>query len=423
MRLPCVEREAGGSVATILQTDLPCPWEAMTSATKKTQGEEVPRESKGQTEDRGDWSLLLAGIDSFSDDFMADRMQPMEQVRLPTSAPPAAPAAPPPHSPALAAALRAGDRAALGRAITLVESTLPEHRVAAEELLAALLPHAGGAIRVGITGVPGVGKSSLIERLGLMLVEKGHRVAVLAVDPSSELSGGSILGDKTRMAELARRPEAFIRPSPAGGALGGVAGRTRDCIPLLEAAGHDVVLVETVGVGQSETLVAGMVDSFLLLVLPGAGDELQGVKRGIMELADVVAVTKADGDNLARAQLARAQLQAALHLLSPRLAGWTVPVLGCSALTGEGVEALWEALLAHHRLLTTSGLLQVARRRQDRAWFESLVAEGLRARLLDKPGVAGRLAEEAEAVAAGRRSPQAAARQFLTLIDAITDGG
>lgn len=320
----------------------------------------------------------------------------------------------------LAAALVAGDRAALGRAITLVESTLPEHQALAQALLAQVLPRAGGAMRVGITGAPGVGKSSLIERLGLMLLEQGRRVAVLAVDPSSQVSGGSILGDKTRMAELGRHQGAFVRPSPAGGALGGVAGRTRESIPLLEAAGYDVVLVETVGVGQSETVVAGMVDCFLVLILPGAGDELQGVKRGIMELADVVAVTKADGDNLPRAKLARAQLQAALHLLSPRYSGWTVPVLGCSALDGSGLVELWDAVLDHRRHLEAADLLAPLRRRQARQWFLALVDEGMRSWLRSRPEVVRLLDEAAGAVEAGRIGPQAGAARVLAALGAAT---
>jgi len=328
-----------------------------------------------------------------------------------------------PDPAALAAALVAGDRAALGRAITLVESTLPEHQALAQALLTQVLPRAGGAIRVGITGVPGVGKSSLIERLGLLLLARGHRVAVLAVDPSSQVSGGSLLGDKTRMAELGRHPGAFVRPSPAGGALGGVAGRTRESIPLLEAAGYDVLLVETVGVGQSETVVAGMVDCFLVLILPGAGDELQGVKRGIMELADVVAVTKADGDNLPRAKLARAQLQAALHLLSPRYSGWTVPVIGCSALDGSGLGELWDAVLAHRRYLEAADLLAPLRRQQARQWFLALVDEGLRARLLSRPEVARLLEEAAADVEAGRIGPQAGAARVLAALGAATGNG
>ncbi len=318
----------------------------------------------------------------------------------------------------LAAALIAGDRAALGRAITLVESTLPEHQFQAQALLAELLPRAGGSIHVGITGVPGVGKSSLIERLGLMLLERGHRVAVLAVDPSSQVSGGSILGDKTRMAGLARHDGAFVRPSPAGGTLGGVAGRTRESIALLEAAGYDIVLVETVGVGQSETVVAGMVDCFLVLILPGAGDELQGVKRGIMELADVVAVTKADGDNLSRARLARAQLQAALHLLSARYQGWTVPVLTCSAVEGSGLAELWEAVVDHRRHLVDAGLLDPLRRRQARQWFQTLVDEGLRAALLAGPEIVGLMDEAAGEVEAGLISPQAGAARVLAVVGA-----
>ncbi len=242
--------------------------------------------------------------------------------------------------------VRAGRRAVLARAITLVESRKPEHQGLAEELVQALLPSTGKATRVGITGVPGVGKSTTIDALGTHLLERGHRVAVLAVDPSSSRTGGSILGDKTRMARLSMDERAFVRPSPAAGTLGGVAARTRETLLLCEAAGYDVILVETVGVGQSETAVADMTDTFLVLMLPGAGDELQGIKKGIIEIADILAVNKADGPNAPRAKKAAADYRAALHLLGGREPHWSTPVLTYSGLTGEGIEELWQQVRA-----------------------------------------------------------------------------
>ena len=280
--------------------------------------------------------------------------------------------------PDLAADLLTGSRRALARAITLVESTRADHAVAAQALLAELLPHTGGAVRVGLTGVPGVGKSSFIEALGLWLLGRGHRVAVLAVDPSSARTGGSILGDKTRMPGLSAHPGAFVRPSPSSGALGGLARRTREALLLCEAAGYDVVLVETVGVGQSETAVAAMTDTFGLLALPNAGDELQGIKRGVMELADLILVNKTDLDPGA-ARRAQAELRAALHLLTPREAAWTPRVLGLSALTGEGLEAAWGAVLDHRNTLGPSGLAE-RRRTQTLAWFDDLLREAVWAR-------------------------------------------
>src|SRR6266540_3306557 len=238
---------------------------------------------------------------------------------------------------ALARGIRAGERAVLARAITLIESKRADHQKAARELVQKLLPGTGKAVRVGITGMPGAGKSTTIDALGTYLTDKGHRVAVLAVDPSSNRTGGSILADKTRMPRLAADGNAFIRPSPTSGSLGGVAAKTREAMLVCEAAGFDVVLVETVGIGQSETAVADMTDFFLVLLLPGAGDELQGLKKGVVELADMLAVNKADGDNVARARAAAAEYRAALHILSPRSPGWTAPVVTCSALTGEGV--------------------------------------------------------------------------------------
>ncbi len=277
--------------------------------------------------------------------------------------------------PALAAGVRAGDRRALARAITLMESSRADHRLAAEALLHDLLPFAGNSVRLGVTGVPGVGKSTFIEAFGLHLVERGHRVAVLAVDPSSPRSGGSILGDKTRMEELARDPRAFIRPSPSGGTLGGVARRTREAMLVCEAAGHDVVIVETVGVGQSETAVADMVDMFLLLLVPGGGDELQGIKKGIVELADAIVVTKADGDLAPAAERAARDYRNALHLLAPSGGGWTVPVLTCSAVAGQGVGAVRETVERHRDAMRATGRVAARRATQAHAWMWNEVSE------------------------------------------------
>jgi len=312
---------------------------------------------------------------------------------------------------ALAQAVRVGDRRALARGITLVESTRPDHREQAEELLRILLPYAGRAVRVGVSGTPGVGKSTLIEALGLLVLDRGHRLAVLAIDPSSARSGGSILGDKTRMAELARRDEAFIRPSPSGETLGGVARRTREAMVLCEAAGADVVFVETVGVGQSETAVAAMTDLFLLLVAPGGGDELQGIKRGIMELADVVAVNKADGDLLPAANRAVAAYRGALQLMTPRhrdLPGVALPV---SSVEGTGLDGLWDELLRRRSHLEAHGELAAMRAGQARDWMWTEVREGL----IDRTRhIAGDLAAQMErAVGAGHVLPHVAAARIL----------
>jgi LAO/AO transport system kinase len=307
-----------------------------------------------------------------------------------------------------------GDRRALARAITLVESTRADHRAEAEALLAEVLAHVGGAVRVGISGAPGAGKSTFIEALGGHLVEHDHRVAVLAVDPSSTRSGGSILGDKTRMEELTRSPNAFVRPSPTGGTLGGVARRTREALLLCEAAGFDVVLVETVGVGQSEVKVAAMVDLFLVLVAPGAGDELQGLKRGIMELADLVVVNKADGDLAATAAHTAADYAAALHLVRPRLPGWNPRVLTCSALLGDGIPEVWDAVEEFRTRV--AGELPALRARQSRDWMWSEVTDSLLDALgADAPTAA--LAQRLEAeVGAGAITPTAAAR---AVVDAL----
>jgi LAO/AO transport system kinase len=306
-----------------------------------------------------------------------------------------------------------GDRRALARAITLIESRRPDHQEQAESLLARLLPHTGQAIRLGITGTPGAGKSTFIEAIGRHLVAQGHKVAVLAVDPSSRRSGGSILGDKTRMQALAQAPQVFIRPSPAGGTLGGVARRTREAALACEAAGYGVVVIETVGVGQSETAVADMVDCFTLLLAPGGGDELQGIKRGIIELADLVLVNKADGDLLAAAKRARADYQAALHLLRPATPAWTPEVLTCSALHEEGLEAVWQTICRQRGALEQAGELAARRARQARRWLRTEIEAGLLDALRADPASRRLLAELESEVEATRLLPSAAARRLL----------
>ena len=313
----------------------------------------------------------------------------------------------------LAAQIVSGDRRALARGITLVESTRPDHRAEAEGLLAELLATTGNAIRVGISGAPGSGKSTLIEALGLHVVDEGHRVAVLAVDPSSKRSGGSILGDKTRMGELTRHRDAFVRPSPTGGTLGGVARRTREAMLVCEAAGFDVVIVETVGVGQSEVAVEGMVDCFVLLIAPGGGDELQGIKRGIMELADLVLVNKADGELAAVAGTTASDYAAALHLVRPKTSAWTPRVLLCSALEGRGIDEAWAAIVEHHDALAATSTLAACRAAQAQASMWSELSEGMLDHLRADRETA-RLAEQLEAqVMAGEIAPAAAARQVL----------
>jgi LAO/AO transport system kinase len=307
----------------------------------------------------------------------------------------------------------ARDRATLGRALTLVESTHADHRGRATDLLAALLPHAGGAHRVGITGVPGVGKSMFIEALGTQLTAAGRRVAVQAVDPTSTVTGGSILGDKTRMQRLANDPDAFVRPSPSAGTLGGVTRTTRETLLVLEAAGFDVVLVETVGVGQSETLVARMVDFFLALMLPGAGDELQGIKKGLLELADMVAVNKADGDNARAARTAARDYSAALRLTQPASASWTPQVVTCSGLTGEGLPELWARIEEHREALTASGEWDERRRGQQLAWMWAMVEDRLLAALHGDPAVLDVLADAERRVLDGVETPAAASDRIL----------
>lgn len=319
----------------------------------------------------------------------------------------------------LADGVRACDRAAIGRAITLVESRRHADAQPAQGLLGELLPQSGGAHRVGITGVPGVGKSTLIETLGTTLTGQDHRVAVLAVDPTSTLWGGSILGDKTRMNALANDPAAFVRPSPASGELGGVTRMTRETILIVEAAGFDVVLVETVGVGQSETAVADMVDFFVVLMLAGAGDDLQGIKKGILEIADLIAVNKADGDNADRADAAARDYQLALHMTQPASPTWTPPVVTCSGLTGDGLNALWGHVLEHRRLMSASGELAARRADQRVRWMHAMLAERLRARLA--VSVQDLLADLEAQVRSDELTPPAAADQLMAAFDGSTD--
>jgi len=311
-----------------------------------------------------------------------------------------------------AAGVRAGDRAWVARAITLVESTRPDHRAAAQELLTAL-PRPADTRRIGITGVPGVGKSTFIDALGTLLTRAGHRVAVLAVDPSSTRTGGSILGDKTRMSRLATDPAAYIRPSPTAGTLGGVARATREAMAVVEAAGFDVVLVETVGVGQSETTVADMVDSFLLLSLARTGDQLQGIKKGVLELADVIAVNKADGAHRVEAASAARELSGALRLLRGAEPGWQPPVLTCSALVGDGVETVWRHLVRHQDSLAATGALARRREEQQVRWVRALVRDALLERYAADPRVRALAPRVEQAVAEGRLTPALAAHQLL----------
>jgi len=313
----------------------------------------------------------------------------------------------------LAAAIRGGDRAALPRAITLVESARADHREQAQRLLMELMPAAGAAMHVGITGVPGVGKSTVIEALGMDLIEQGHRVAVLAVDPSSTRTGGSILGDKTRMARLAVHPDAYIRPSPTSGTLGGVARATRETIVLLEAAGFDVVLIETVGVGQSEVAVAGMVDTFVFMTLARSGDQLQGIKKGVLELADIVVVNKADGDHVTEAEAAARELASAIRLITPPDARWHPPVLTTSALKGTGLTELWAAVLRHRAVLTEAGEFDARRRAQQVEWTWSMVRDAVVDRVLTNPAVRKMRAEVERQVRDGELTPALAAQRIL----------
>jgi LAO/AO transport system kinase len=315
----------------------------------------------------------------------------------------------------LAASLRDGDRRALARAVTLIESTRPDHREEAERLIAAILPHTGRATRIGITGPPGAGKSTFIERFGLDGLERGHKIAVLAVDPASKRGGGAILGDKTRMAELARADGAFIRPSPGGAAMGGVGRRTRETILLCEAAGFDTVIVETIGAGQSETTVAEMTDMFLLILPPAAGDELQGLKRGIIELADLVLINKADGALLDHANRAAADYANAMRLVPPALHDWEPPVRAVSALIGAGVDAIWEDVARFRAVLEASGEWTRRRAEQSRAALWNEIGDGLRDAFRAAPDVVSRLAEVEQSVMSGVRTPAEGARELLRL--------
>ena len=317
----------------------------------------------------------------------------------------------------LARGIRDGDRAVLARAITLIESRRPDHQDAARRLVQELLPETGDAVRVGITGMPGVGKSTTIDALGTFLTGQGHRVAVLTVDPSSNRTGGSILGDKTRMPRLASDPAAYIRPSPSSGTLGGVAAKTREAMLLCEAAGYDVVLVETVGIGQSETAVADMTDFFLVLMLAGAGDELQGIKKGVIELADMIAVNKADGDNIGRVTIAAAEYRAALHILTPRSPNWTPPVLTYSALTNSGIERLWDEILRHRKIASASGALAQRRREQQVKWMWTMLEERFQARLTSDAKLKSHLRAIEASVAAGTLSPALAVDEIAQVLD------
>lgn len=311
--------------------------------------------------------------------------------------------------------VRAGDRKVLAKTITLIESSLSAHHSLVTTVLDQLLPYTGEAIRLGITGVPGAGKSTFIENLGLKLVEKGHRLAILAVDPSSARSGGSILGDKTRMEKLSSHEKAFIRPSPSGGSLGGVSRKTREAMLICEAAGFDVVIVETVGVGQSEVSVASMVDFFLVLILAGAGDELQGIKRGVLELADAIAVNKADGDNIENAEKTRKAYADALHLLAPSSSAWVPPVVTCSAVTMAGVEDIWDTVREHRQKLSEAGELERKRKRQALDWMQFLLEEGLKEWFYATPEIKQELPLLRRSVANGETTPTAAVKKMLDI--------
>ena len=321
---------------------------------------------------------------------------------------------PPPSIEALADGVLAGDRRMMGQAITLVESRNPAHQARAQEMLVRLTPHAGKAHRVGITGVPGVGKSTFIETLGMNLTAAGHKVAVLAVDPTSSRTGGSILADKTRMERLSVDPNAFIRPSPSAGTLGGVTRTTRETMVVCEAAGFDVVLVETVGVGQSETMVADMVDFFLVLMLAGAGDEFQGIKKGVLELADMIAINKADGDNAQRAKMAASEYRAALHILKPSTPTWSPPVTVCSAMENTGLDHLWKHVLDHRTKLTGTGELGEIRRQQQIRWMWAMLDDRLISAFRGDPRVRALLPDMEQEVLAGTTTPTLAVQRLLS---------
>lgn len=308
------------------------------------------------------------------------------------------------------------DRLILARTITLIESTLPAHQELARIIVDKLLPHTGNGYRIGITGVPGAGKSTYIESFGNMLTELGHRVAVLAIDPSSSRSGGSILGDKTRMEKLAVNEKAFIRPSPSSGTLGGVGRKTRETMLVCEAAGYDVVIIETVGVGQSETTVASMVDFFLVLMIAGAGDELQGIKKGVLEVADTIVINKADGDNILRAEIARKEYQTALQMLMPNSPNWTPPVLTCSSLEHTGIDTIWQTIVDHRHKLRDSGEMAQKRKHQALDWMSFLLEDGLRQWFYTDPRVKAALPGLRSDVEMEKTSPTAAADTLLKFL-------
>lgn len=308
------------------------------------------------------------------------------------------------------------NRLVMAKTITLIESTLPAHQETARAVMDALLPHTGKAVRLGITGVPGAGKSTFIESFGMMLTEKGLRVAVLAVDPSSPRTGGSILADKTRMEKLSVNEQAFIRPSPSSGTLGGVARKTRETMMICEAAGYDVIMVETVGVGQSEVAVASMVDFFLVLMIAGAGDELQGIKKGVLELADAITVNKADGDNIDRAKMARQQYSTAMHLLSPPSPDWSTPVLMCSSLTGTGLAEIWDMVLKHRKIMEEKGELERKRHEQSRLWMWALVKEGMEEWFYKNAQVVNLLPLIEKEVVGGRITATSGAARILSFL-------
>lgn len=314
------------------------------------------------------------------------------------------------------AGVRGGDRAMLGRAITLVESTRAEHNALAQLVLQELLPFTGSAIRLGITGVPGVGKSTTIDQFGMNLVDAGHKVAVLAVDPTSKRTGGSILGDKTRMNRLAQAANAFIRPSPTSGTLGGVTRKTRETMALVEAAGFDVVIVETVGVGQSEVAVADMVDFFLVLLLAGGGDDLQGIKKGVIEIADMIAINKADGDNVTRAERAASEYRNALHILTPAGAVWHPPVVTMSGLDNKGLDGVWDRIVEHRKVMTGAGAFQARRQRQAVEWMRDMLQDRMMSMLKANPAVAERLPALEGNVASGALLPTLAVDEVMALL-------
>ncbi|CAN2041098.1 methylmalonyl-CoA mutase-interacting GTPase YgfD [Candidatus Magnetomoraceae bacterium gMMP-15] len=308
------------------------------------------------------------------------------------------------------------NRVMIAKTITLIESRLSEHQELAQTIMDKLIPHTGKSIRLGITGVPGVGKSTFTESLGMYLVEQKHRVAVLAVDPSSTISGGSIMADKTRMERLSVQENAFIRPSPSGGTLGGVARKTRETMLICEAAGYDVIIVETVGVGQSETTVASMVDFFLVLMLAGAGDEFQGIKKGVLEIADALAINKADGDNIPKAEFAQKEYENALHLLKPASHSWSPPVLTCSALENSGIDKIWQTILDHKNKLMKTCEIQAKRKSQALDWMWSMVEEGLKKRFFELPQIQAMLPITIKKVENGETPPTVAAFNLLSML-------